>query len=73
MVLALQIAVPSLFPQVMHGGDPWGIPSIYPAALVSIGTLIVVSLLTAPPAGRSWRPCSPSEREADAGRRVAPG
>jgi len=59
MVLALQIAVPSLFPQVMHGGDPWGIPSIYPAALVSIGTLIVVSLLTAPPSREELAPLFP--------------
>ena len=31
------------------GADPWGIPSIYPAAIISIGSLIVVSLLTPPP------------------------
>jgi len=30
-------------------GDPWGIPLIYPALIISIGTLIVVSLLTAKP------------------------
>jgi Na+/proline symporter len=31
------------------GADPWGIPSIYPSAIVSIGLLVVVSLLTPPP------------------------
>jgi len=49
MALALQLIVPNLFPEVMKGGDPWGVPSIYPAALVSIGALILVSLATPPP------------------------
>jgi solute:Na+ symporter, SSS family len=31
------------------GADPWGIPSIYPSAIISIGLLVVVSLLTPPP------------------------
>ncbi len=38
------------------GGDPWGIPSIYPAALLSIGALVVVSLLTAPPTKEELEP-----------------
>lgn len=59
MVLALQIAVPNLFPQVMRGGDPWGIPSIYPAAIVSIGALFIVSLLTAPPSAEEIAPLFP--------------
>ncbi len=29
--------------------DPWGIPSIYPAAIISIGLLVVVSLVTPAP------------------------
>ena len=33
----------------VFGADPWGIPSIYPSAFISIGLLIVVSLLTPPP------------------------
>jgi SSS family solute:Na+ symporter/sodium/proline symporter len=49
MALALQLIVPNLFPEVMKGGDPWGVPSIYPAAIVSIGALILVSLATPPP------------------------
>ena len=31
------------------GKDPWGIPSIYPAALISIGLLVFVSLATPAP------------------------
>jgi hypothetical protein len=33
----------------MIGTDAWGIPSFYPAAVISIGLLVVVSLLTPPP------------------------
>lgn len=49
MVIALDIVIPYLLPQVMIGGDPWGMPSIYPALIVSIGTLIVVSYMTPKP------------------------
>jgi SSS family solute:Na+ symporter/sodium/proline symporter len=52
-----ELVLPRLAPSVMvaasegghFGADPWGIPSIYPAALISIGSLIIVSLLTPPP------------------------
>jgi hypothetical protein len=33
----------------VFGADPWGIPSIYPSAIISIGALIIVSLLTPAP------------------------
>jgi hypothetical protein len=33
----------------VFGSDPWGIPSIYPAAIISIGLLVIVSLMTPPP------------------------
>jgi SSS family solute:Na+ symporter len=36
----------------VFGADPWGIPSIYPAAIVSIGLLVVVSLLTPKPGAK---------------------
>jgi SSS family solute:Na+ symporter len=49
MVLLLDLVVPRVMPGVMQGGDPWGIPSIYPAGIISIGMLIVVSLLTPKP------------------------
>jgi len=49
MALILELVIPTMFPQVLQGGDPWGIPSIYPAALVSIGALVIVSLATPPP------------------------
>jgi len=45
----LRILVEVLPPEKAPGGDPWGIPIIYPAAIVSIGLLIVVSLLTKKP------------------------
>jgi solute:Na+ symporter, SSS family len=47
--VVLDLVVPYSFPGVMVGGDPWGIPSIYPALVVSIGTLVIVSYLTPRP------------------------
>jgi len=52
-----ELVLPRVAPSVMvaareggyFGADPWGIPSIYPAAIISIGALVVVSLLTPPP------------------------
>lgn len=49
MVIALDIVIPYALPQVMIGGDPWGLPSIYPSLLVSIGTLVIVSFMTPKP------------------------
>jgi hypothetical protein len=40
----------------VFGADPWGIPSIYPAAIISIGLLVVVSLLTPPPTEAELKP-----------------
>ncbi len=54
--LLLELIVPNAFPQILRGGDPWGVPSIYPAALVSIGALVVVSLLTPPPGAEELEP-----------------
>ena len=59
-----ELVLPRVAPSVMvaakegsyFGADPWGIPSIYPAALISIGSLIVVSLLTAPPKPEELEP-----------------
>ena len=42
--------LPGLLPSgLAPEGDPWGIPLIYPALVASIGTLILVSLLTPKP------------------------
>jgi len=62
-----EIVLPRIAPSVMQaaqgktgaqvfGGDPWGIPSIYPAALISIGALVIVSLLTPPPEPKQLEP-----------------
>jgi len=40
----------------VFGGDPWGIPSIYPAAVISLGLLVIVSLLTPPPSAKELAP-----------------
>lgn len=49
MAVLFEIAIPYGLPSVIRNGDPWGIPSIYPALLVSIGALVIVSYLTHPP------------------------
>ncbi len=62
--LVFEFVIPRIAPGVMQaangltgleainstfGADPWGIPSVYPSAVISIGLLVVVSLMTAPP------------------------
>lgn len=47
--LLLRVLVEVLPPDRVPGGDPWGIPIIYPALLVSLGSLIIVSFLTKKP------------------------
>lgn len=42
-------AAPGATGAAVFGADPWGIPSIYPSAIISIGLLVVVSLMTPPP------------------------
>jgi SSS family solute:Na+ symporter/sodium/proline symporter len=47
-----EVLMPRLAPSVMVGTDAWGIPSIYPAAVISIGLLVFVSLMTPPPTAK---------------------
>jgi SSS family solute:Na+ symporter/sodium/proline symporter len=49
MALIFELVIPNAFPSVLRGGDPWGIPSIYPAIAVSLLFLIIGSLLTKKP------------------------
>jgi SSS family solute:Na+ symporter/sodium/proline symporter len=37
-------------------GSPWGLDAVYPALAISLVSLIVVSLLTPPPAKEQWAP-----------------
>jgi Na+/proline symporter len=48
-VVFLDVILPQISPGIMINNDPWGIPSIYPALAVSVGLLIIVSLLTPKP------------------------
>ncbi len=50
------------------GADPWGIPSIYPSAIISIGLLVVVSLMTPPPRREELARLFPEEAGAVAAR-----
>jgi SSS family solute:Na+ symporter/sodium/proline symporter len=47
--IALRILAEVLPPDKVPEGDPWGIPIIFPALIISLGSLIVVSLLTKKP------------------------
>ena len=65
-VVLFEVVLPRVAPGVLEGatgkgaayfgGDPWGIPSIYPAAVLSVGALVVVSLLTPPPTEKELAP-----------------
>ncbi len=37
-------------------GQPWGIPTVYPALILSLLGLIVVSLVTSKPTAEKWKP-----------------
>ena len=47
--VVLKVLAEVLPPDKAPEGDPWGIPIIYPALIISLGSLIVVSLLTKKP------------------------
>jgi SSS family solute:Na+ symporter/sodium/proline symporter len=49
VVFILDIVITYGFPNLLIDGDPWGIPSIYPGLIVSIGSLVVISYLTPKP------------------------
>jgi SSS family solute:Na+ symporter/sodium/proline symporter len=49
MAIVFELVIPRAFPSVLRGGDPWGIPSIYPAIVVSVLFLVVGSLLSPKP------------------------
>ncbi len=73
-VIFFELVLPRLAPAVMEGApgatagvfgaDAWGIPSIYPSAIISIGALIVVSLLTAPPTAKELEPLFGAQKAA---------
>ena len=65
-----EFVLPAIAPGVMQGAqggnaffgaDPWGIPSIYPSAIISIGALILVSLATPAPRPEELARLFPSE------------
>ena len=72
--VVFEVVIPRLLPGVMEaapgatgaavfGADPWGIPSIYPSAIISIGLLVVVSLVTPPPSGDVLRKLFPDHKD----------
>jgi SSS family solute:Na+ symporter len=59
--LFLELIVPNAWPQVMQGGDPWGIPSIYPSLGISILSLVAVSLAGRPPSAETLEKLFPKK------------
>ena len=49
VTIILKIVSDRMPPAMAPDGDPWGVPIIYPAVIVSIGALIIVSLMTKKP------------------------
>jgi solute:Na+ symporter, SSS family len=37
-------------------GNPWGVDAVHPALAISVVSLVMVSLLTPPPAKEKWGP-----------------
>jgi SSS family solute:Na+ symporter len=61
--LLLKVIAEVLPPSKAPEGDPWGIPIIYPALIVSLGSLIVVSLLTEKPKREELEKFFPEKKE----------
>jgi SSS family solute:Na+ symporter/sodium/proline symporter len=62
--LFLRIMVEVLPPEQVPEGDPWGIPIIYPALAVSLGSLILVSLLSKKPKPEDYAKFFPKKETA---------
>ncbi|MFC2164717.1 sodium:solute symporter [Acidobacteriota bacterium] len=62
--LALRLMVELLPPEMVPEGDPWGIPIIYPALVVSVGSLIIVSLLGKKPKPEDYAKFFPEKETA---------
>jgi len=60
--ILFELVVPNVFPQVMKGGDPWGIPSIYPALAVSLLFLVIGSLATPRPGAEQLAKLFPGKK-----------
>ncbi|MCD6454008.1 MAG: sodium:solute symporter family protein [Candidatus Aminicenantes bacterium] len=52
-----------LYPQLSPEGDPFGIPIIYPAFLISILALIIISYMTKPPSKEEIASLFPDEKK----------
>jgi len=61
MALLFEVVIPNAFPQVLQGGDAWGIPSIYPSIAVSVLSLVLISYLSPPPKEEEWRQLFPAK------------
>ncbi len=61
-VVFFEVLLPRLAPSVMVGTDAWGIPSIYPSAVISVGLLVVISLMTPRPTPKELEKLFPAPK-----------
>ncbi len=64
--IVLKILAEVLPPHLAPEGDPWGIPIIYPALAISLGSLIIVSLLTKKPKPEELKQFFPEKNKGQA-------
>jgi Na+/proline symporter len=62
VTIFLRIMVEVLPPEMVPDGDPWGIPIIFPGLVVSIGSLIIVSLMTKKPSHKEIEKFFPTKK-----------
>jgi solute:Na+ symporter, SSS family len=60
--LFLELIVPSAWPHVLRGGDPWGIPSIYPSLAISVIALVAVSFAGRAPDAKALEALFPEKK-----------
>ena len=66
VAVVLKVLTYVLPPEQVPDGDPWGIPLIFPALIVSILALVVGSYLSPPPSEEELKPLFSPEAEGEA-------
>jgi len=62
MTLIWEVVIPNFFPSLLRSGDAFGIPGVFPAFIVSVGCLVVISLLTPPPPRKALAKLFPEKK-----------
>jgi solute:Na+ symporter, SSS family len=62
--IILRVIASALPPDKAPDGDPWGIPIIFPALLISVAALVIVSYATKPPSAETLAKLFPEKQKA---------